>query len=167
MNLSILAEFQEDYLTCTTTPEDWKQIEKFRAKWTVPHILGAQDGKHVAMKKPKKFGVTITIIRVLFPNAASPGGCRQQIPLGQVDLHQMNKYLFSASQRRRSRMAFWVFQHLNPWGTEGHICTVLLTDNAFVLMSTRRQLIREERIVNCRFSRGRRVVENAFFNPAK
>ena len=48
---SILDEFQEEYLTCPTTP---KSEEKFRSKWIVPHVLGALDGKHIAMKMPKK-----------------------------------------------------------------------------------------------------------------
>ena len=65
-------------------------------------------------------------------------------------------------------MAPWVFRHLNQWGGEGQICTILLGDNAFALMPwmvkpySRRQLTGEERIAHYRISRGRRVVENVF-----
>ena len=58
---AILKEFQHEYLTCPTDPEDWKKIkERFRNRWNVPHAVGALDGKHIAIKKPKKSGVNIS-----------------------------------------------------------------------------------------------------------
>ena len=54
---AILKEFQHGYLTCPTDPEDWKKVEeRFRNRWNVPHAVGALDGKHIAIKKPKKSG---------------------------------------------------------------------------------------------------------------
>ena len=42
---------------CPTDPEDWKKIEeRFRNRWNVPHAVSALDGKHIAIKKPKKGG---------------------------------------------------------------------------------------------------------------
>ena len=54
---TILDEFQKEYLSCPTTPEDWKQVEgKFRTRWNIPHALVALDETHIALKKPKKSG---------------------------------------------------------------------------------------------------------------
>ena len=54
---AILKEFQHEYLMCPTDPEDWKKIEeRFRNRWNVPHAVGALDGKHIVIKKPKKSG---------------------------------------------------------------------------------------------------------------
>ena len=42
---------------CLTDPEDWKKIEeRFRNRWNFPHAVSAQDGKHIAVKNPKKSG---------------------------------------------------------------------------------------------------------------
>ena len=54
---AILKVFQHEYLMCPTEPEDWKKIEeRFRNRWNVLHAVGALDGKHIAIKKPKKSG---------------------------------------------------------------------------------------------------------------
>ena len=51
---AILEEFQQEYLICPIDPEEWRRIEeKFRNRWNVPHAVGALDGKHIAMEKPK------------------------------------------------------------------------------------------------------------------
>ena len=54
---AILKEFQQEYLVCPTDLEDWKKIEeRFRNRWKFPHAVSALDGKHIAIKKPKKSG---------------------------------------------------------------------------------------------------------------
>ena len=54
---AIQDEFTREYLKCPTTPDEWKELEReFRIRWNVPHALGALDGKHVALKKPKNSG---------------------------------------------------------------------------------------------------------------
>ena len=51
---AIQDEFTREYLRCPTTPDEWKELKmEFRIRWNVPHALGALDGKHVALKKPK------------------------------------------------------------------------------------------------------------------
>ena len=54
---AIQDEFTREYLRCLTTPDEWKELEtEFRIRWNVPHALGALDGKHVALEKPKNSG---------------------------------------------------------------------------------------------------------------
>ena len=36
--------------------DDWLSIEATFKKWNFPHVLGAVDGKHIAIKKPAKSG---------------------------------------------------------------------------------------------------------------
>ena len=50
---AILNEFQQEYLICPPDSEDLKKIEE---RWNVPHTVGVLDGKHTAIKKPKKSG---------------------------------------------------------------------------------------------------------------
>ena len=48
---TILAEFQDEYLHCPDTPDEWKRVEeKFRTRWNVPHSVGALHGKHEEAK---------------------------------------------------------------------------------------------------------------------
>ena len=64
---AILKEFQQEYLVCPTDPEDWKKIEeRFRNRWNVLHAVGAVDGKHIAIKKPKKSGSEFFFYKGLF-----------------------------------------------------------------------------------------------------
>ena len=45
---AILAEFQQEYLICTTELEDWRGTED------KPQAVDSLDGKHIAIKKLKK-----------------------------------------------------------------------------------------------------------------
>ena len=43
------------YLCFPNSPDEWKWVEeKFRSRWHVPYTVGEIEGKHIAMKKPKK-----------------------------------------------------------------------------------------------------------------
>ena len=46
-----------EYLTCPTTPEEWRELEAgFRLRLNIPHAMGDLDGKHMATRKPHKSG---------------------------------------------------------------------------------------------------------------
>ena len=45
------------YLTTPNSSEDWKKISNdFENIWNMPHVIGALDGKHIAMDCPKYSG---------------------------------------------------------------------------------------------------------------
>lgn len=54
---AIIAELQEDVLTCPTTPDEWKKVsEGFATRWNFHNTVGAIDGKHIALHCPAKSG---------------------------------------------------------------------------------------------------------------
>ena len=167
-------EFTREYLKWPTTPDKWKELEReFRIRWNVPHALGALDGKHMALKKPKNTGAlyhnykgfsSIVMLALVdgqykfrWVDAGTEGSCSD----GQI---------FNASQlKRRIEDGMIGFPGPAPITQGGpDVPYFILADDAFALKTWlmkpygRRMLTREERIANYRISRGRRVVENAF-----
>ena len=81
---AILKEFQHEYLMCPSDPEDWKKIEeRFRNRWNVPHAVSALDGKHFAIKKPKKSGSDYYNYKGHLRGTFGFSRCRLQVPVGQ------------------------------------------------------------------------------------
>ena len=171
---AIQDEFTREYLKCPTTPDEWKELEReFRIRWNVPHALGALDGKHVVLKKPKNTGAlyhnykgffSIVMLALVdgqykfrWVDVGTEGSCSD----GQI---------FNASQLKRriedGRIGFPDPAPITQGGRD--VPYFILADDAFALKTWlmkpygRRMLTREERIANYRISRGRRVVENAF-----
>ena len=116
------------YLTCPTTPEDWKQIEEtIRTRWNAPHVLSALDRKHIVVKKPKKsqsdyyhykgfFSLALLALidtddRLLWVDGGSSGS-------------SSDAEIFNRSTLRKKIENDWGFHHLNPWGREGQIYTI-------------------------------------------
>ena len=47
----------EEVLDTPMQPHQWAEIaDEFSRRWNLPHCVGAVDGKHVAIRKPKKGG---------------------------------------------------------------------------------------------------------------
>ena len=64
------------------TLEEWRDVAmKFQIRWNFPHACGAIDGKHVAVKQPRKSG-TMFLQRFLFRRTSCPCRCRVQISMG-------------------------------------------------------------------------------------
>ena len=151
---------------CPTDPEDWNKIEeRFRNRWNDPHVVGPLDGKHIAIKKPKKscseyfnykgyFSlILLTLVdadyKFLWANAGASGSSSH----AQIFNHSKLK--------RRIENGTLGLPPPKPLGPGGQIYTTsLLGDDAFALLPwlvkpySRRQLTREERIANYRISRG-------------
>ena len=176
---AILKEFQQEYLVCPTDPEHWKKIEeRFKNRWNVPHAFGALDGKHIAIKKPKKSGseyfnykgyfslgllaLVDADYKFLWVNVGASGS-------------SSDAQIFNRSKLKRrienGTLGLPPPEPLGPGAPDLHY--FLLGYDAFALMSwliktySRCQLTREERIANYRISRGSRVVENSFGILAK
>ena len=143
-----------------------------------PHAVGALDGKHIAIKKPKRssseyfnykgyFSLVLLALvnadyKFLLVNSGASGS-------------SSDAQIFNRSKLKRrienGTLGPPPSELLGPGGGGGgggpDLHYFLLGDDAFALMPwpvkpySRRQLTREERITNYRISRGRRVVENS------
>lgn len=157
-----------------STEAQWLAVaDGFNTKWQFPHCLGAMDGKHIVMKKPRNSGSTfynykhtfsIVLLAVVDPNYRFlyvDVGCQGRISDGGVF---RNSSLYSAIQNNDVRLptpdSLPDMQNVCPY--------VLVADDAFPLMENimkpfaHRGLDRKERIFNYRLSRARRISENAF-----
>ena len=51
---AIVEEYMDEVIKTPATPEEWKQVaDRFSERWQFHHCLGALDGKHIAMRKPR------------------------------------------------------------------------------------------------------------------
>ena len=135
--------------------------------------MGALDGKHVALKKPKNTGA-------LYHNYK---GFFSVVMLALVDGQYKFRWVDAGTEGSCSDAQIFNAGQLKRRTDDGRICFpdpapiiqggrdvsyFILADDAFALKTwlmkpySRRMLTREERIANYRISRGRRVVENAF-----
>ncbi|XP_064080597.1 uncharacterized protein LOC135197460 [Macrobrachium nipponense] len=54
---AIIDTYKPEVMKCPKTPEEWNDVAKrFASKWNYFNCVGALDGKHVAIKKPKGGG---------------------------------------------------------------------------------------------------------------
>lgn len=171
---AIFDEYQQELFVLPSSPDAWRRhAERFGRKWNFHHACGAIDGKHIAIKKPRKSGSLYYNYKGFF----------SIILLAVVDADY--KFLWadvgangSASDcgvfnRSRLRPALenntMGFPDPEPLPDDDRdMPYFLIGDDAFPLRSwmmkpfSARGLQHKDRIFNYRLSRARRVVENAF-----
>lgn len=157
-----------------SSEEEWKLIGKaFEEKWNYPFCLGALDGKHVSIKQPDCSGslyfnykhffsiVLLALVdaeyRFVYVDVGAPGRC------GDAGI-------FANSSLKRA-----LDENLLNLPGAGYLPGVespcnyhIIGDDAFPLSLNlmkpypHRNLEKSVKVFNYRFSRARRVVENAF-----
>ena len=171
---AIIAEYQEEAVVCPTTPQDWMTKEAgFNNRWNVPRALGALDGKHIAIRRPRRGGsefynykgfhsiVMLALVDADYKFMWVDIGCSGSWSDSQI---------FNQSELRNKiedgSIGFPAPAPLTPDAPPIHY--FILGDDAFALKTwlmkpfSRRGMDLNERLYNYRISRGRRVVENAF-----
>ncbi|XP_060780515.1 putative nuclease HARBI1 [Neoarius graeffei] len=171
---AILDEYLDEMLTCPSTPEEWKEVaDRFYQRWNFPHVLGALDGKHVAIRCPAESGslyynykgfYSIVLLALVDSDYkflwADLGG------LGSASDAQIYN---SSELKHGAEEDLLGFPQPIPLPQDTtDVPYFFIGDDAFVLRAymmkpySLRGLSQEERIFNYRLSRARRVVENAF-----
>jgi hypothetical protein len=153
---------------------EWNEIaDGFTSRWNFPHCVGALDGKHVVLVKPRKSGSVFLNYKYTF----------SIVLMAIVDCNYKFIYVNVGAQGRLSDAG--VFNNCRLWRAlqsnelnfpdpdrlpnSGKVLPyVLVADDAFPLTTnimkpySRRTMDLDERIFNYRLSRARRIVENAF-----
>lgn len=59
---AIYEHLRNDYLCAPKSEEDWLKIAaSFNEQWTMPHVIGTIDGKHIRMQCPKFSGTQLGV----------------------------------------------------------------------------------------------------------
>ncbi|VDI32446.1 Hypothetical predicted protein [Mytilus galloprovincialis] len=171
---AIISEYAEDVINTPTEEAEWLAIsQEFSDMWQFHHVLGALDGKHVAIKCPagggskyynyKGFhsivlmGLVDANYKFKWVNVGAPGACSDAQIWNQSDL---KNHIIDENMH---------IPKAEPLPNDDKdIPYFIVGDDAFALRSwlmkpfSRRNMTLEERVFNYRLSRSRRVVENAF-----
>ena len=63
---AIVERMSSEFLKVPLSDAEWLEIsKKFEEKWNYPHALGAIDGKHVRIQKPKNADHSTTLTNIL------------------------------------------------------------------------------------------------------
>lgn len=173
---AIVAEFGDEVMQLPTTPEGWKEIASgFAERWNFPHTVGAIDGKHIRITNPalggfnyfnykRYFSIVLLAVvdydyRFTYMDVGAVGS---ESDAGVFAQSRLSALLDTAEANLPPSEPFLE----DPSGPP--MPYFLVGDDAFALRPWLlkpypcRGLTHDERIYNYRFSRARRVVENAF-----
>ena len=174
--VAIYESLKTQYLSCPTSPEDWKRIaSKFETDWQFPHVIGAIDGKHIRIECPKNSGTLFHNYKGFFSLVllaiCDSNYCFTLYDVGGYGSNNDSGILANSEMGRQFEE-----QKLNLPDPDKLLgCNFeplpyfLLGDEIFPLKSWllrpypgRSATEEEERIYNYRQSRARRVIENTF-----
>ena len=171
---AIIEEYGDEVLSTPTTSEAWKAIaDKFASRWNFHNVVGALDGKHIAIRCPRNGGS-------LYFNYKK---FHSIILMAMVDADY--KFVWVDCGANGSSSDAQVFNDCELKGAvyndtigfpddkvlpgdDKPIPYFIVGDDAFALRTwlmkpyTIRNLTHQQRIFNYRLSRARRIVENAF-----
>ncbi len=171
---AILDEYSAEVMAVPKSKEDWKaKAQLFKTRWNFPHAVGALDGKHIRIKKPKNSGSVFRNYKKFF----------SIILFALVDADYKFVWVDVGVNGSASDGSIFNICELKK-GIEAHTITLpdpdplpsddrdmpyfLIGDDAFPLRTwmmkpySRRNLTKKENIFNYRLSRARRIVENGF-----
>ena len=162
---------------CPNNPDQPKRVEeKFRTRWNVPHTVGAINGKHISINKPKKLGsdyynykgffslVLMALVdaeyKFLWIDFGSSGSCSDAKIFNSSDLRE---------KIEDGGLGLPAPESPGEGGPDLHY--FLLGGDAFALMSwmvkpySRRQFRREERIANYKGQRLKGQIQRSITSP--
>lgn len=176
---AIIYVYGKEVIITPSTPEEWKEVAKgYWQRWNFPHCIGAIDGKHVALRKPRKSGsefhnykgffsiVLLAVVdsdyKFLYIDVGQPGSGSDA---GVFNVTDFKEQLENGEAGLPEPEPLPGEENL-----EGHrdIGYFIVGDDAFALKTWMmkplplRYMSRQQRIFNYRLSRARRVVENVF-----
>ena len=161
------------YLKPPSSAEEWKRISNdFDMLWNMPHVIGAIDGKHIAMDCPKGTGSQYYNYKGFF-SLVLLAVCDARYSFTMVDVGQYGSnndsgvMLNSEMGQRFDEDSLSIPPAEKLPGCDVELSYYLVGDEIFPLKTWLMRpypgkLSEEQRIYNYRLSRARRVVENAF-----
>ena len=175
---AIIDVFMDRFVVTPSDVDGWKEVARqFHAKWNFEHVLGAIDGKHVHIRKPRKtgsmyfnykkfhsiilLGVADANCRFIYASCGSKGragdagiydGSNLKIALenGQLPIPPPEPLEHDRSGKRTTY--FFI-------GDDAFACTPNMLKP---INWARKRKTWEHEVFNYRLSRARRCIENAF-----
>ena len=171
---AIFAEYRQEAFSLPSTPEEWRAVANgYSTRWNFHHCVVAVDGKHIAIKKPKKSGslyfnykgfYSIVLLAIvdsnycfLWADVGAHGSCS--------DGGLWNR----SSVKRRLEAGTLGLPPPEPIpGDDRDLPFFVIGDDAFPMATylikpyPMRLLNPTQRIFNYRLSRARNTVENSF-----
>ena len=171
---ALFDEFRHDAFQMPSTPDGWRTVaEGFASRWNFHHCVGALDGKHIPIKKPRKSGSIYYNYKgfysVVLMAAVDSEYCFMWCSVGYAgSSSDAGIYKRSRLKRGLDHRTLGLPDPEPIRGDDRDIPYFFVGDDAFPLQPflmkpfPMRFLTPAQRIFNYRLSRARRISENGF-----